>query len=575
MATFKIPNSQGQARQLGTDDTTGEIWSTFNMDMLRGKMRLARPLQKVTNDAALSSDTVEGFAMLNGTAYAITDDNFYKASGTYSSWSIDSEGTRPDLGRDITVFDSALIFNTDNGADLGWTKPGVSAGSGWWSDDSQTTALTSGLTHMLNVIKIGGERLTVTDGNQLHFYILTSGTIADAGDQTSQVGVVDALATHTITCCKAGYSTAWVGTYTEDDDEGIVYSWDGRSAEFTTAYKIGAKACLSMEIVNNVPYIVTETGEIKAFSGSSFQTVGKFPFADKILFADGVETGLIQVENRSRPVHPKGMKLIGDILYIFANWEDSANSGNPIDEQTPSGLWAFDINTRSLTHVASPNNSHIHGSSPLMTINDPATRFFIGGRTDLGYSDTRGIWIENLDAANYGYIVTNEIQSDSVSDVYKELVVKALHNATSEILVKYRTSNDALMPVIVNNAAWAATNTFNTTADLSGAQVGYEVEVINGSGAGRLAHIVSIEQSALTYSIIIDENIGTEGEDCDIRVDNWSKIPVTFTQADGEIKRFGAEGNSAWGQFKIELRGSNGYPEIRQLMVNTNNKNTT
>ena len=78
------------------------------------------------------------------------------------------------------------------------------------------------------------------------------------------------------------------------------------------------------------------------------------------------------------------------------------------------------------------------------------------------------------------------------------------------------------------------------------------------------------------YSITIDESIGTAGQSCDIRIDNWIKVPETMTSANGEIKRFGfgTDNTSTWCQLKIELRGRSGLPEVRQVILKTNAKET-
>lgn len=569
MATFEIPrrNSLGEkfVRQLGESDTSGELWGTLNIDLVssKGKIKLARPLQKVANDTNLGDDWVRGFAMSGGTAYAVTEENLYSAGGDFDTWSLASN--RPEEGEDVVIFDNSVVFTTDGGADLGFVNSG-GASSDWWTDEAAQTALTAGIPHMLNVVRIGEETITVTDGNSVRAY---TGPVSGGGGGSTLI--IDAQMT--AICVKASVGKVWIGTFTEDGDQAYVYEWDGTSEIYSRAYPVGAKACLSMEVVNNVPYIVTEKGEVKAFNGSGFEIVAKFPFADKVKFADGVETGLIQSNNISRPVHPKGMAADGNIIYIHCNWENAANPGQPIDEQTPSGIWAFDTTTGSLNHVCSPENSQMHSASPLMVISDSTTRFFLGSRTQNGTGDNQyGIWIEDLEGSQTGYFVTPELEADSVQDIYEEIILKTLHNSNSSITVKYRTTNNPSLPIVVESAEWLDTDTINTTDDLSALTVGDEIEILDGTNAGKLAHITEISQSEATYSIIVDENIGTVGETCDVRFDNWRKVNTTYTQSDGELKRIGIGAPGTWCQFKVYYQGSGGYPETRGVIVKSNNK---
>jgi len=45
-----------------------------------------------------------------------------------------------------------------------------------------------------------------------------------------------------------------------------------------------------------------------------------------------------------------------------------------------------------------------------------------------------------------------------------------------------------------------------------------------------------------------------------------------MTITDNEVKKFGVNLVSSWGQFKIELQGKPGRPEIREIIIKTNNK---
>jgi hypothetical protein len=177
-------------------------------------------------------------------------------------------------------------------------------------------------------------------------------------------------------------------------------------------------------------------------------------------------------------------------------------------------------------------------------------------------------------------VVTSEIESGSVRDVFEEVIVKALLGQDGEIVVKYRMRGDSELPITVENVAWVDEYTFNTTSDLSHVLERFEeseenrdeVQFILGQGSGSSAHISNVTASSLTYSVTLDRPIGLAGELSDVVIDNWRLVPRTMTQDDGECLRFGIGKEGTWGQFKIGFSGKAGYPEIRQILIKTNVK---
>lgn len=576
MATFRLKN-QGRVRQLNLNDTSGELLSTFNIDLhtTPGKIKLARPLKQVVNSTLLNNKSVTGFGVLSansGTLYAITDSQgefsrILSAMPPYTSWTDVTDGAPSNL-RDATIFDGQLVvaeatnLSAFNGADYT---------SNWWTArGNPTLSSLQDLPHILETVNIGAETIAVTDGNKVHAY--TGGI--DSGAVSSVT--VDLGADFVATCLKSSIRRVWIGTYTEDSNQAFVFEWDGASTNYTQAYPVGNKGVLAMEVVNDVPLIVTDTGEIKIFNNVGFTTIAQFPFSFKPHKTDGIEFGDIQRNSLLRPIHPKGIRKVGNYVYMMVNWLDS---GEPIDERTPNGIWVLDLTTYSLSHLCSQNNNSIFAqSSPLFVISDGDSRIFVGGKLD-ATSNEEGIWIEDLNDAtlNYAHFTTVELEADSVEDTFSQIIIKALLSQNDEIVVKYRGENVTSLPINAD-IVWANANTFNTTTDISTIKTRFdsgesdEVEVILGSGAGRLAHITNITFSGNTYQVTIDENIGTATQTATVRIDNWKKIPETMTSADGEVKRLGINEVSSWCQFKIELRGKAGRPEIREIQVFTNNK---
>lgn len=571
MANFQIPNELGQARQLNLSDTSGEILSSKNIDLhtIPGKIKLARPMREVLDDTDLSGDGVEALEVFGGKIYVLTSGTLYSDDSPYDNFT--SATSSPQDSQDMVVFGGQLVIHAGTNIDA-WD--GSNYTDNWWTARGNP-ALTGGINappHIMEVLRIGAETLAVTDGSEVHAY---TGGIGGSPILSTTVDLGD---TYIATCIKSSIRNAWIGSYTEDSNQALVFEWDGSATNYTQSYPVGAKAVLSMEIVDDVPIIVTERGEIKMFNNSGFKTVAQFPFAFKPLFADAVETALIQRNNHARPIHPKGMKRHQNVVYIAVNFED-VNTGFPIDDRTPNGIWAFDLTTYSLSHLCSPgNSSHFATSGALMIINDRNGRIYYGNR---GVDTLESLYAEDLGSSsiNYGYFITPEIESDNVTDAFNQTVSKALLGENDEIVVKYRYKNEVLYPQTFTSCVWTSAKVFNTTQDLSDIQTRYtaghrdEIEIIYGSGAGRIAQITKVEKSANVYTVTVDEEIGTATETSAIRFDNWIKVPKSMTQANGEFLELGTGGEAGtFAQFKVALKGYVGRPEMRAFMINTQAK---
>lgn len=553
-----------QWRQKGFGALSGELVASKCIDLQDspGKLKLARPLKLAATASTIGDKEIQAFAYFGQSAYAVTDTVLYSADSPFTSWS--SADTTPTDAQDMVVFNGYLVITTNTNIDY-WSSA-LSYVENWWTargNPALTTSSITSLPHVLEVIRIGSETLAVTDGPMVHAY---TGEVNTGSGTSVTVDLDDSM---TACCIKSAIRKVWIGTFTEDADQAYVYEWDGASTNYTQAFPVGAKAVLAMTLIDNVPLIVTERGEIKLFNGAGFTTVARFPFATRAKFAENVETGQVQNNNVSRPIHPKGMHRVGNQVYIAAAWStDGADT--PIDENTPYGIWSLDLTTYSLTHLASPGGVSFSGRSmPLMVINSPHARLFCGGKLPTT-ADEEGIWIEDFGStANYGYFVTVEIPTENILDVWDKVIVKALLNSSSSVVVKYRTERNTALPVIAD-MTWATTTQFNTTTDLSDVSVGDEVEIIHGTSAGRLAHVTAIETSASTYAVTIDTALGTFGEASNVRFDNWKKIDKPYTS--GKLQQYGPNAVSDRIQFKVALEGSEGYPEINQFMAHSNPK---
>lgn len=569
MATSRIPSNNG-IRQLNLNDTAGEFWSSRNIDLftIPNKIKLARPMRQLANNTQLGDDIPKAILIYNGDLHTLTSSNLYEFDINYENISVAT--TSPNGADDAVVFGGQIVISDSTNVDA-WD--GTTYTTSWWTDRGNP-ALTSGNNHLMEVVRIGAETLIIADGNKVHAY--TGGI--DSGEVASVT--LDLPLNFQVTCFKHSIRKIYIGTYSEDIEQAFVFEWDGASTSYTQAYPVGAKAVLSMEIIDNVPIITTERGEVKLFNNAGFTTRAQFPFATIPVFEQSVLTGLIQGNPQARAIHSKGMKRFGNTLYIYINFTDE-NTNFPMDERSPNGIWALDLRNFSLNHVASLNNAVLYGQvSPIEYVNSGNGRLYVGvsdenSVTGSGFT----FWGEDLDTSsqNEGYFVTSEIQSDTVTDLYREVITKFALDDNDEIKIKYRNEEVIDYPLkVVGN--WSQTNVFNTTADLSLVKTRFdagkrdELEVISFVGDRIVGQITNITKSASTYEVTLDSNCGILNAESKVQFDNWNLVPKTITNNDGNYYRAGVDGVSTYGQFKVVLYGKNGYPEIRETIIKTNAK---
>lgn len=582
MSEFTIPNQYGQIRQASRGDVFGELVHTFNIDLNSslGKIKTAKKMVKVLDeDTNLSGEVPQAFEIYDPRYWMITSDGLFHCSlnndPTDSANWTNASGIKPaGLGfySDMVVFNGLLLMSLNTNIA---SYNGSSTTANWWTSTVSGSSLTTGYPHIMHVHRGGQETLFVTDKNRIRYMNLPGGT-------PNHFTVT--LQTDLVACCvTSGVDRVWVGTYTESGGNAYVYEivvgetldvTDSNGAVLDTtpvarnAYKVEGRAVLSIEVVDNVPYIITEKGNLQAFNGAGFTTVASFPFSYTQEELSDVRAGLVQDSNTSRPVHPKGMRQHNQSIFININTElysgDYAN-------KAPSGIWEYNKETNTLNHrYALADSTSVYGeyegrrSGPLLIVDNEHTFLMAGGES---YTGPSGVFVESA-SANQGFFVTSEIQSQSVADAFESLYLKAKTLGDGEsIVLKYRTTKKDRQ---FCNGTFIDTLSFNTT-DTVNVEVGNEVTITRGTNAGKIAHIASITTSSSVTSITLDTALGTANETQRFEINNFKLAGGTYTSEDGEYKRFGDFGTNPWIQYKVVMTGD---VELRQLLRKTNNKSS-
>jgi hypothetical protein len=170
---------------------------------------------------------------------------------------------------------------------------------------------------------------------------------------------------------------------------------------------------------------------------------------------------------------------------------------------------------------------------------------------------------------NIGTITYAKIKSENLEDTWNSVTVK--HRKLTDgdkIIVKYKLT-DAYKQIAVGEAddisadifvTWTSATTFTTTKDLTEVNVGDEVEIWSGAGAGMSAHIVTATNNAGTWTVVLDESMRcASGNKSTVLFDSFQKLAVITKDTTGSAlnqAKLALGLPSKWIQIKLELRGN-------------------
>lgn len=217
-------------------------------------------------------------------------------------------------------------------------------------------------------------------------------------------------------------------------------------------------------------------------------------------------------------------------------------------------------------------------------INDGAYRSMNGSRVLFGAyisNDTLSSSIYTLqtltEGENRGNFVTQRVHSSELKDTWEKIYTKFadIYEGNDKIIVKYRTIDKYKFPIFTfpTSVTWTNTTSFVTTADLSTVSIGDEIEILSGSGAGYLAHILDIQEGDSAWIVTIDEAVSvTTNDKSYISIQNWIKAGIGTSDTIDQILNAVCGKTSKWVQLKFELRGVS-QPAIEEIqIINTTNK---
>lgn len=384
----------------------------------------------------------------------------------------------------------------------------------------------------------------------------------------------------------------YINTVNTVGGKAVLFEWDGANATSANGYEVGARVILSSCVYQESIVLITSRGEGLRFGGGGFTQIFKLPFFQDKDYTWGYDTSL-GFNFQSLP-----LSTVVEDEYLYINLQNSLIKNNALDilPEFANGIYQYHKDF-GLVHKFSPSQStsasitdygqlysdtapsiislisDTYPSSPTLANGSR----FITGATLINSSLTDNVYLQSITSGEArGDFVTSKIYTGDITDVNQKLFVKFrnLIDSTDKIVVKYRTIERSylpikLMPDSTNAVTWTSTTTFTSTnANMAYAQVGDEVSVLTGNGAGCLAHISSIVLATGTYTVTLDEAITgvSNGNRSGVVINNWTKLGViSYTNTDG-YQEFPIGVNGKYLQLKIELRGSN-EPDIEEMTL--------
>lgn len=575
--TIKLPGTIGY-KQTNRSDKQGSLWSTFNID-LQSNLGAVRVSPRLRTNTSTTDDAQLGVPV----AFKFFADKILAICGT----SIFTNNGEPD---DAFTEDASTGFQTDYSADesdmevfnvtvCASTTDGLFSWSG--SDWTQRDVLTTGGNHAMVYFK-KFNRLYYVNGVYNILSIDTSWVTADPGADYA-IAVGDSSSRFIITCLESDNNYIWIGVVSTANQitQGKVLRWDGISAQITDEYPINnAQGIMALAInpVSGLPFVMDSNGILSEWSGSGFGEVGRLPIPESYRLPYNVG----DIDNE-RFMHMNGMYFTKNgTLRCLVNNRTNV-SGQMASENFPSGIWEWSkengfVHIRSFTYtpratdtITDFGQNMVSRVGALASMNVPSTNnvdgtMMVGATvfTDAS-STTSAIFFDNsLDTVQkYGYLVTTKIFSSEVEDTWQNLYTrhKKLLDSADSIVTKYRVSDVAPTEITIT---WTSATTFTTTTDVS-ALVGYEVEVIQGKGSGKTAHIVTVTGSG-TFTVTVDDSFtGATSGTAKARLQNWKKIG---SQTDQTLKYFKSSimESDTWVQLKICMQ-FDGTDEIDDFIL--------
>lgn len=298
-------------------------------------------------------------------------------------------------------------------------------------------------------------------------------------------------------------------------------------------------------VQNENCHIIDKMGQIRAFSGTTFKPYTYFPcyYRDELM--------------ETLP-HRNGIIVRGDIVKIA--WK-----GQYPD---PAGIWV--IEDGNLYHKHSlVFNKTVFNSLGAIEVDEIGalyedTDIYIGASVIDGVeAEIEGVYSSvetNVASDNRAHFITPKLISQGISEIWQDIVVKYDPETDGDIKVKYKVEPNKVSETAEYSGTWTSSTTFTcdtatfiTAVNNDNIEVGDEVIVRKGQGAGLLAHITEISGTT-TKTVTIDEGLtAISNGKFTFSVEKWKKVNMTLNNDKFSAKASLKDEKLESTQLKVEI----------------------
>lgn len=588
---YVIPSKDSKKlSQPNTGDTGGNLWSTFNVNLSknRGRVLSTRTLAATRNtDEATSTMKLPiAFAYFD---YYNTGEPLFIAYGAkmfvtttpWTGWNAFGSTSEPNITTDkyadvdMKTFNGKLYATTTDISNhyLKRLSP-----IGTWTN---IATIGSGDIADLHILEVYANRLYWTQDNYKIFSMNTAETTATSGSYTLQLTGRNGH----ISWVKAGSNRIWIGWTSSDGSRGSVFEWDGQSENlYSKEYKIEAQGSCTCVIKNDIPYVLDVEGRLLEFNGSNFKEVARLPISNNDYpVSNYIKNSGIKLS------HFNGSLLLRDQMLFLIN--PVLPKSDRYLENCPAGIWEY-TQESGLTHKYSVSSTKVgasvteYGQQDLLevgalfdgfttndTILDVTARqgqVLFGARSNQTNSPFI-IGIDNTldDVKKSTYFITQWLESSQVEEVWKSIVIKyrKFLETSDKIKVKYRTIKDDYSLI---GYSWASTTTFTVLSsafpNIVNYNIGDEVDIMNGIGAGKCVNITNVTNVGTTYTVTIDEAITSANGSGVGKFQHWIKLQEVQNNVQFATLPLSQYNKDIQIQFKIIME-TTGESELHEVIV--------
>lgn len=526
-----IPSQDKKFIQVGRSNVLGNMWSSFNLDLKsnEGRLRVSPRLLLQTNTTGDSSLTTAPaafrlFYISNSPVYWTISGTRVHSSGAelttdFSVDAISGSPTNCDVTKsDMEVNGGELYVSTDTNDLYYLTAGGTWASMTVGGSDTSPHPMTS-YANLLYYLRSTNLIYSVSTGHAASLLL----TYKDGNQQ--------------IIWKRPASNSIWFGTLNRLGGKGEICQWDGASTQVTRTYRLPSQGALCAVIKDDIPHVMDTEGAVLIPSGNTFKEIARLPI-NKTFLKNATSF------TNNRFVHPNGGSVIdGEVCFLINN--ENGDNGATINENLPSGIWALDKDNNfyhkqsfsycdddagSVTDYGQ-NRISVAGALADLKLNSTSSgangTFMAGALYYTNASSTSaGVFIDdrNDTVQKSGYLVSTWIDSQNVQDTWQKVIAtyRQFLNSNDKITLKYRTTEAAPIEI---TGTWSATNAFTTTTDIS-SYTGYEIEIVQGQGSGKTAHISSQTTFGSTYIATMDDTFTgvTNGSTFKARLQAWNKM---------------------------------------------------